>query len=224
MLRRRLQMAGNGGGGLLPPELQACEYLETDGNCYILLDNKVDLYSNFELKGNYKSTASSFYFGMRNGYLDHSFISFRWSNKTGGYTCQISENNEIAFNTNDHSYIYKITGTTMYLYNYDNTLVSSKSISGHQFSSNYNFCLFSCNQAGTILTPCGSGSNIFYCKNENNFDLIACYVKSGKTYTDTKGNICTAGTCGFYDIVNHVFYTNDGSGQFSHGEPIEIEF
>ena len=28
-------MAGNGGGSLLPPELQACEYLETDGNCYI---------------------------------------------------------------------------------------------------------------------------------------------------------------------------------------------
>ena len=52
--------------------------------------------------------------------------------------------------------------------------------------------------------------------------MYSCYIKSGQTYTDNKGNICPAGTCGMYDVVNNVFYTNDGTGTFSKGADIII--
>ena len=69
--------------------------------------------------------------------------------------------------------------------------------------------------------PSNNGSKIWYIET-NTFRLLPCYVKGGKTYTDNKGNVCGAGTCGMYDVVNHVFYTNDGTGTFSKGGDINI--
>lgn len=210
-------MAGNGGGNWRD-HLQPCEYLQSDGNSWIVLDKKIDVYNDFALKGIYLSASGDFFFGSRNGYLDHSFIAFRWSNKTGGFTCQKSENNEIYFNASDHSYIFKIQGNTMSINNFDDTLVSSKSISGHQFTSSYNFALFTCNSSGGVLTPCKIGCKIYYCYNINNFDLLSCYVID--EYTDNKGNACSSGVAGMVDTLTGIFYTNDGSGNFTHGADI----
>lgn len=40
------------------------------------------------------------------------------------------------------------------------------------------------------------------------------------TFIDNKGITCPAGTPGMYDIVNNIFYTNDGTGAFTVGPDI----
>ena len=50
--------------------------------------------------------------------------------------------------------------------------------------------------------------------------LVSTYIKTGETYEDNKGNTCSAGTCGFFDVLTQTFYTNDGGGNFTHGNDI----
>lgn len=51
-------------------------------------------------------------------------------------------------------------------------------------------------------------------------NLLSCYVID--EYTDNKGNFCSADVPGMVDVLSGAFYTNDGSGQFSHGADINL--
>lgn len=66
-----------------------------------------------------------------------------------------------------------------------------------------------------------AGTNIKIRQFETNlFNYIAAYVLD--EYEDNKGNLCPADVAGMVDVNTGVFYTNDGSGNFTHGADINI--
>lgn len=200
-------------GSILPPELQGCEYLLSSGTQYILLPY------------------------ICNDITDISFeitaINQNDNNLIGGrvgtnFLCLITYNGKYYFRyftpTTSSSVTNINYNTQLYLrYNYLN---DTYICNGTEYANekeivrgiNENFALFAINKNGAIE----KSSNKLKSVTTNLFDLRSCYVKSGQTYTDNKGNVCSAGTCGMYDIVNQVFYTNDGTGTFSHGADVNI--
>lgn len=208
-------MAGNGGGSLLPPELQACEWLETDGNSWINLPfncNNITNINNFEGKSG--SETGGRFFGLRKTsgrffqlQTSSGFYFFRYF-CTGGDVIQSNEptTNWLKFSYNSDTKICKFNNEII-----TNTYSVEKNI-------NLNISLFRSYINGAY-TLADNGTQIFNF-DTNLFSLYSCYIKSGNTYTDNKGVECAAGTAGMYDLTNGVFYTNDGTGSFTHGADI----
>lgn len=206
---------------ILPAELQGCEYLETDGNCFIIINETLGDISTLEVAGKIELGGNLIGTGTTGGCLnigisnyDNKYVYYArcWQSTNNSKISDIELGNEvviiidksaktISFNGN----IINITGT------YSTAGNSQKMRLFAAYFSNYS--------PYTFLSQIGT--KIKYYKT-NNVQIYCCYVKSGQTYTDDKGNVCSAGTCGMYDVVNNVFYTNDGTGTFSKGGDINI--
>lgn len=221
MLRRRLQMAGTGGG---VPEwrqhLQPCEYLETDGNCHIIINSNINEITDIHLKGKSINSSSSYIFG---------------ANKKN------SANNDITVGIFTLYSVYRLVPYTLKGFaevvnvsvgNFDiNWSIVDKSITINNITKTYtrgkddlncDFALFgkiNHNDNTINYAPSGTQIQIF---ETNLFNLLSVYVID--EYTDNKGNSCSSGVAGMVDTLTGVFYTNDGSGNFMHGADIEIEF
>lgn len=211
---------GEGGSptpSILPKELQACEYLECSGTQYIILNNIItNNFESFDIKTqvNY-TTSGTTVFGTRESNNSYSLQLYAGNNNyTLRYFVRDTSNN---FNLG-------VSSGSILEMSYDYV---TKEIIANGNSLNYPltvyrniskpFMLFGFMNVNTpsIL----SNGKIFYFRC-NLFNLVACYVKTGETYTDTKGNACVAGTPGMYDIMNNLFYTNDGTGNFTVGPDI----
>ena len=196
-------------GSILPAELQGCEWLQTDGNAYIALS---DINISLIRTANIKFIGDSA-FGVNYG----SGKRFRVLANDSNYAFNWFNNINITSNV-------PITDTcTITLDDYTNTITFNNetkiSSASRTYISNI-LMLFGFNNSGNYQTF-GNTPTIFYFET-NIFNLKSCYIKSGQTFTDQHGNVCSAGTCGMYDVVNHVFYTNDGTGTFSKGADINI--
>ena len=206
-------------GSILPSELQACEWLKSDGNAAILLDyianENTEIYCKSSDCGTINNIAM---FGSRVAYMDKQFCFV--INNLNKYVVLV--NSEGTTQTN----IGKQNNVEIYFRGNGTGTINIQTITYTTYTNKngLKYAIFTQNQNGTL----GSGFNGNIEKfniNENGvefFKLQPCYVKSGQSYTDNKGNVCTAGTCGMYDIVNQIFYTNDGSGTFSKGADINI--
>lgn len=210
-------------GSILPAELQACEYLEADGNSFFapesnefIADNIDYLKTKLVIDGNNDCgiigviTPSPRYFFtiqlFNNSYTFGMFcdLSHRWASSLSTGTIL-----DIDFDKNAKKLI--VNNITQ---NLENQIF---------YSIPYYIKIFAIIVLGnpSNFLPANSGSKIWYIET-NTFKLYPCYVKAGQTFTDNKGNVCSAGTCGMYDVVNQVFYTNDGTGTFLHGADINI--
>lgn len=194
---------------ILPDELQGCEYLKTDGNAYIKLTGvdisqirtaKVKIIGDSAFGINLTTPRLFRTLGVSGKY------AFNWFNNTN-ITSSTSIANICTITLDDDTDTITFNGET-----------KISSVARTYF--NGTLMLFGFNNNGNYQTF-GNTPTIYYFET-NIFNLISCYVKSGKTFIDNKGNVCSAGTCGMYDIVNQVFYTNDGTGTFSHGADINI--
>lgn len=204
---------------ILPAELQGCEWLKGDGYCGILLDyianENTEIYCKSSNCGTINNIAM---FGSRVAYKDKQFCFV--INNLNKYAILV--NNQDTTQTN----IEKTNNVEIYFRGNGTGTINGQTITYHTYTSKngLKYALFTQNQNGTLLS--GFNGNIEqYVINENGvalLNLYPSYVKSGQNYTDNKGNICPAGTCGMYDIVNNVFYTNDGTGTFSKGGDINI--
>ena len=202
-------------GSILPAELQACEWLETDGNAYINTGLKSTDITTLKCKCYCQGEVNIF--GARLNSPYHSFqLGTNASGKylfiydNGASSSQITVSNQsntdiLEFEIKDNGKIY-----------FNNVEYANRK---GTYYTNYNIFLFGINSVGNALI--NIYDKIYYWQT-NICDLIPCYVKSGQTIVDNKGNTCSAGTCGMYDIVNQVFYTNDGTGTFSKGADINI--
>ena len=200
---------------ILPAELQGCEWLQNDGNSYIKINNiNGSLFGDIDTK-----------------FIGYDPFGYR-SSSSGGSFFQIYANNNDDlilrwFTTGGSNLNLGVNKTDIVILNlYSNASPRKYVVNGNEHTTNVNasyftkdFTLFAMNNNGNINYS--NNSRLYYFKS-NILKLYACYVKSGKTFTDNKGNICTAGTCGMYDVVNQVFYTNDGTGTFSKGADINI--
>lgn len=215
---------------ILPVELQACEYLEADGSSWIKLDQKNIQYNNkIELKFSIINDANNntLIFGARTAANNNVFIVYpspMYSDFRMWYGTGTPGSQNFSYNfANNQDFIASTTNNNAdwSVYDFNGNLIWH-----HYFNLAYptgtqNLYLF--NAALPTLNPASAsypGTKIYYFEIETICKYIACYVKSGKTFVDNKGNVCPAGTPGMYDVVNNLFYTNDGTGTFSVGPDI----
>ena len=195
---------------ILPAELQGCEWLKGDGNAYITTNIKCNSFNYFYAKLKGSGSNTSFFGGYTGTYFLHCYNDSATNLvvRTFGAASN-SVNFSVANNELFEIEIFKSTKTVIC----NNTTKNfTNAIRDINVYLNF-FCL---------RNDFGKSDGYFYNSKIDNIDLYACYVKSGQTFVDNKGNICSAGTCGIYDVVNQVFYTNDGTGAFSKGADINI--
>ena len=215
-------LGGSGGGSLLPPELQACEYIEGDGHCHIIIYDKPLFPTNWGIKfkflelpisGTHWILGSSSGNSNKNGLAYNQSLNtlcFEYSNTQTNYT--INAHREFVVNMyNDWSGTIK---------DFDNNVLNTHTFSHFSYVTAYNWCLLGRNNSGTISEY--PKPIQIYLSNTDNVNLLACYIKIGNEYIDQHGTNCPAGTPGMYDIINNVFYTNDGTGNFTPGPDIII--
>ena len=228
-------MAGNGGVPEWRQHLQPCEYLETDGNCYIqtnilpnqFLETKIKM-ENFQQVENwlvgsrYNNTKQMYaiFCSSELVYLrcDYQSISV---NDTRFSILTTLQQLIVHFNYWDESQ-KKVS-----ILDFNGNILQSKNLNNIAFNGAKEIPIFAGYAATSDLRQALQGTRIYNVEfilhdTNDNYNLVSCYVKNGKTFIDNKGNVCSAGTCGMYDIVNQVFYTNDGTGTFSHGGDREI--
>ena len=196
---------------ILPDELQGCEWIKANGSAHIKTDyylkNFVYLNIVYIIDTDvstlnlsvFGSTASPYFMIKANSGSDFSIY-------LGSANVKINKSGDLQETLYDSNGVYN-NGTKII----NDTLPST---------NNDKFYLFCRLNNGGINAY---GTNIKIKSAETNyFKFVACYIKDGQTYTDNKGNVCGAGTCGMYDVVNQVFYTNDGTGTFGKGADINI--
>lgn len=210
LLRKIPTILGAGGGSV--PEwrqhLQPCEWIMADSNSYIKTNYilKDVTYINTEYIFDSSVTiANSSVFGSTKS----PYLMIKNDNSTQfGIFC----NNGIAFNkSNDlQNTIYDNTG----VYHNGNQILNN-TLPQNNTDKLYLFCRLN-NE-----TINAAGTNIKIKQFETNFfNLLSVYVID--EYTDNKGNNCSSGVAGMVDTLTGIFYTNDGTGQFSHGADINI--
>ena len=192
---------------LIPSQLQLCEYLQTDGSAYANIQEVIgnDIYS-LTTKC-YCNTNARYIWWVRYSGLTNTFDLTVQS--TGKYNSRIFQNANTASNLDKGNVV-----TFRFNRNEKEVWFNSQRITFTHTLGNNNGYL-------TLFTPAESASgNRIYNWISNVARIYSTYVKSGETYTDNKGNTCSAGTCGFFDVLTQTFYTNDGGGNFTHGNDI----
>ena len=107
---------------------------------------------------------------------------------------------------------------------YSNTNPRKYVVNGTEYTTNTaatyftkDFTLFAMNNNGNISY--NNNSRLYYF-NSDILKLLSCYVID--EYINNKGTLCSSGVAGMVDTLTGVFYTNDGTGTFSHGGDINL--
>ena len=204
----------------LPSEYQQLEYIESTGTQYI--DTGVGNTIGFkaELTGilTNKTNSVPTIIGCSLGENKRSFFDINeqgyWRIGIGtSYTAstmlaQINQKNEFEVSTISGNAYIKLNGT----------YISQKTDS--YIGTSYNIYLFSRNNVGSLSASTFSSIKLYNLKLYNELEVLQrnfVPCKTTTTVTDVKGNSCTAGTVGLYDMVTGEFYTNDGTGTFTAG-------
>jgi hypothetical protein len=195
--------------GRLPSAYQEVEYLESTGTQYIDTGLLAKNTMGFEIKMFQNTNAKSKIFGSRESSSIKSFALY-FSNSANRLVFNFYGNvDDIDGSLDNIDIILKaqLYGKRLLCYVND----SLKDTIGINESSLYNGNIFlmSYNDNGTPVLPNTLGIfNIYYCQIYDNDilvrDFVPCYRKA-----DNKP--------GLYDLVNDVFYTNAGSGEFIVG-------
>jgi hypothetical protein len=193
---------------LLPPQLQLCEYLQTDGNAYIQTDVVGSDINTCECKC-YSTSNNAFIFYCHYDNTTNAFDLLINNTSPYKYTTRIFRSNT------DVSNVVKGNLLTFKFNRYHNRVQFNDQV------INYTHSLGSNTGRVVLFTTSGnnSGTQMYYWTS-NVAKFYSCYVKTGETYEDNKGNTCSAGTAGMCDILTGTFYTNDGGGGFTHGNDI----
>lgn len=211
LLRKIPTILGTGGGGsLLPDELQACEWIETTGDCYIIVPYTPP-FNNYEIKLE-KNSVNGGLFGARNAVN----VKYYLLSNENGFSFEQGNTTKLIV-TNETKIIFKQTGNNLSILDFGNEIIENWSY--NLPTINYYFTLFGVNVRPPATNQ--NGLKIWWAKCEF-FNLVSCYIKAGETYTDDKGTLCNAGTSGMYDTKNNIFYTNAINGVFNHGADINI--
>lgn len=184
----------NANNSILPEGYQQVEYIESTGTQYIDTgfkpnqDTKVEIYGQ-QVSYNYNSL-----FGVNPLFVVTSSggkYAFRYNNTTFATSVSSLGIAKLVLDKNN-AYINDVLVNTF---------------SAGTFQATYNACLFARANAGGGIEEKGS-SKIYYAKIWDNGtlirDFIPCYRKSDNEI-------------GMYDLVNNVFYTNQGTGEFLKG-------
>ena len=203
---------------ILPAELQGCEYLQTDGNSYIKLNYYANNITNFYIKtSNDGNTSGTVIFGASPNAANNlrllrsingNYLATFFANTNTNYESIVGYGNLLEFYFDKINQYCDFNSERINITNTYSTVGNGQI---YLFGGNVNGVFYNNLTKARIYRVEVSGKSIY-----------PCYVKFGETFIDNKGNTCSAGTAGMYDVVNNVFYTNDGTGTFSKGADINI--
>lgn len=193
---------------ILPKEYQQVEYIKSTGTQYIDTGVLANENNSYKVKAQLTSAGASsqtVWGGRQNPTSGSNQLSYLKNEGVYQFVCGHSAvtTNQLKWDTNIHTFY--ANKNVLYV---DEKVVAT-ALSGTITSKN-NVYLFATNTAGQIGYNGGS-LNIFYCKIWNNDilvrDYIPCYRKADNV-------------AGLYDLVNGVFYTNTGTGEFNIGAEV----
>lgn len=196
----------------LPSGYTRLEYIQSSGTQYIDTGFKPNqntrLVLDFENTGNYSSMTTGLcpLFGARNASAAASAAAFAMWIGTKSYP----HYGNVSYNANGN-FTVDLNARLTYEMNKNVVSIGSTVItcSSATFTTNYNLCLLTINNYGTIETRRASGK-LWSAKIYDNGALVRDFVPCKNA----------SGTVGLYDIVNGVFYENKGSGAFIAGTEI----
>lgn len=191
---------------ILPSEYTQVEYIESNGTQYIDTGYQITSTTDIEIKARSGGSATQV-FGIEANNIGYILTAGHWRIfSTSGYR-----------NVNYLDiHEFKTVGSKVYLK--DGTLVVDCEATPVNIP-NYNLYLFARNVSGTINY--GTNAKIYYFRIYNNNVLVRDFIPC---YRNSDNEI------GMYDLVNDVFYTNQGTGSFTYGavvptpdSPLEIQ-
>lgn len=186
---------------------QQVEYIESTGTQYIDTGFIPNSNTSIEMKASNSSTSNACLYCARGslGYTDNTYTAFLIGGTSLGVDYYDTQYAGIMTATKDMVYVYKQYKNLVYV---NGELV--KTLTESEFSSEYDMYLMASHQGGSSLGNIGN-VKLYYCKiwaGETLVrDLVPCYRKSDNVV-------------GMYDLVNGVFYTNAGTGEFIKGADV----
>lgn len=193
----------------LPKEYTQVDYIESHGTEYIDTGYKPNTNSEYELNFkivNYTGTTIGFIFGGRisSSEQNTSFTANHITNEynylgRGDMFAEI-DNNELQLNT---EYLFQIKNNSFIV---NGTTKDTTQNTLTETSTN-NLYIFNINNNGSLST--GAKIKLKYFKTYENGQVVHYYIPC---YRNSDNEV------GLYDIVNNVFYTNQGTGVFTYGE------
>ena len=196
---------GNGTTKLLPETYQQVEYIESTGTQYIDTGFVPDSNTSIVMMASNTSSSNACLYCARgtSGYRDNTYSAFLIAGNTLRIDYNKTQYGNIMTAAKDIPYVYMQNKNYIYV---NGELV--KTLTESEFSSEYNMYLMASHQGGTNIGNIGE-VKLYYCKIWNNGilarEFIPCYRKSDNVV-------------GMYDVVNNVFYTNNGTGNFNMGD------
>ena len=184
---------------------QQIEYIENTGKQYIDTGFIPNSNTSIEMKASNSSTSTTCLYCARTGLNENTYTAFLiygTSLRVDYYNKQYSS---VMTAVSDKIYVYKQCKNLIYL---DGTLI--KSLDAVNFSCEYNMYLMASHLGGSGNGNIGK-AKLYYCKIWDDEtlvrDFIPCYRKADNVV-------------GMYDLVNRVFYTNAGTGEFIKGPDV----
>ena len=185
----------------LPTEYQEVEYISSTGTQYIKTNISCNYNDTVKMVsiGNFNLTNNTAWQGV-NAYLQHNISSSKVSD--GSSSLSLSNNEEITVSYDGNTHVETVT-------------VGSSS---EQMSRTWNDSSYGGN---VTFLKMGDKDSIYSASG------VSAYLKGGKIYVDNilKVDLIPAvrksdNVAGMYDVINNIFYTNNGSGTFGVGNNV----
>ena len=191
---------------LLPAQYQQVEYIQSSGTQWIdtgfTPNQDTRVICDFQLT----SITSSFILGARTSSTSNSY-TFNMDSTGFVSAYRNSGNLPVAQSDTERHVVEKNRGVTYF--DGETKLMVSKD--GNNFAADGPLNLFACNNGGAkgYLPSC---SRIYSCIIYDNGKLVREYIPCYRKSDDVVG---------LYDVLNDKFYTNQGTGKFTAGAPVE---
>lgn len=193
---------GSGGGndGGLPENYIPLNYIGSNGTQYIDTLFKPNQNTRVIIEFYSDNTKTAGIFGVRNSSNQQAFLLF--ANGLG-------TNFQDDFGSQSITTMSSPVGDYRVDKNKNSTSINGTVLthSNVSFTSSYNLFLFAINRAGSVMSSYIGNTKIYSCRIYDNGVLIRNYVPC-ETLTGEKG---------LYDLKNHKFYGNAGTGSFTGG-------
>lgn len=204
---------GNSGSGVFIAGPEAAykplQYIESSGTQYIDTEFKPNqdtrVVMDFHNSGDYSGMTTGLcpLFGARNASTSACFAM--WIGKTS-----YPHYGNVAYNKNG-SFTTDLNARLIYDFNKNVASIGGDSITcaSATFTTNYNLCILTANNYGSIDSRHASGK-LYSCQIYDNGTIVRDFVPVQRR----------DGALGLYDKVNFVFYENAGSGVFVAGDEV----
>lgn len=188
-------------GALLPIGYTQLTYIESSGTQYIDTgfapnqDTRLVIKAYFPLAG-----SNRFLYGARTAEKSNGFALNAYSTKYRSH-----------YNNNWIDYATSVSFDEPFTIDQNKnvtTLNDEYTVTGTYaaFTSPCSLTLFAINNNGTVATATRATAKIYFCQIYDNGTLVRDYIPC----------LNASGEAGLWDAVNSVFYTNAGSGEFTH--------